>query len=90
WATMDAFTADAGKLGVPVNSSGASFQIPVTNLSVLSSAFGMASGNNMRGGNLEFWPNSYVATNSGGVRNASGITLDWGDQPTAGNYGSMQ
>ncbi len=90
WATMDPFTLDTGKIGVPTTNTLALFQQPVTNLSVFSSVYGVLSGTNMSGGNIEFWPNAYVTTNNAGVPNASGATFDWGDQPTAGNYGSMQ
>lgn len=90
WTTMDPFTQDVGMIGVPVVPSGAYFQQPVTNLSVFSSAFGVLNGTNMSGGNIEFWPNAYTTTNSAAVPNANSTTLDWGDQPTGGNYGSMQ
>lgn len=89
WVSMDAFAADAGKIGVPVNASGASFQQPVTNLTVLSSVYGVSSGSNLSG-NIEFWPNAYATTNSASVGGASDALFDGGDQPVTGNYGSMQ
>ena len=91
WASMDAFTDDAGKVGVPTLSSGAFFQQPVNNLTVRSSVPGVINGTRMAGGFLEFWPYNYEQDNAYGVPNASSMTYDWGDNPTlAGMYGSMQ
>ncbi|MCX6924303.1 MAG: HYR domain-containing protein, partial [Verrucomicrobia bacterium] len=51
---------------------------------------GIVNGTNLAGGNIEFWPNNYAADNTANVPNANGLTLDWGDSRSAGNYGSMQ
>lgn len=90
WASMDAFTTDVSKIGVPTLPSGAFFQQPVANLNVASSVAGIVAGTSMPGGNLEFWPINYETTNSAAVPNASDTLFDWGDRPTPGNYGSMQ
>ena len=92
WAEMDPFTPDAGKIGVPTVASGAFFQQPVNNLTVLSSVAGIVNGTNMTGGNIEFWPWNYAATNAANVPNASSTTLDWGDQVSlnSGNHGCLQ
>ena len=90
WATMDAFTTHATQIGVPTVPSGAIFQQPVTNLSVRSSVAGIVGGTNMTGGNIEFWPSNYGASNAVAVPNASHTAYDFGDVRTAGNHGSMQ
>ena len=90
WVSMDAFTCDARKIGVPLTTNGAFFQRYVTNMNVLSSVPGIVNGNGLSGGYLEFWPTQYTASNSAQVPDASGLLYDWGDQPTLGKYGSMQ
>ena len=91
WIAMDAFSPDAGKLGVPSGDTGAFFQQAVANMDVRSSVPGIVTGTNLNGGYIEFWPGNYAATNSANVPGASSTTLDWGDSPVAGNgYGSMQ
>jgi sialate O-acetylesterase len=92
YVSMDAFTSDLGKIGVPTFKSGAHFQQNLANLDVYSNVKDIVSGTGLAGGNIEFWPNSYAADNSAGVPNASGEVYDFGDQPTdpADGYGSMQ
>ncbi|MCW1916142.1 GDSL-type esterase/lipase family protein [Luteolibacter sp. GHJ8] len=89
WTSMDAFTQDAGKIAVPTFGSGAFFQQPVTNLTVRSNVAGLATGNSLSG-NIEFWPSNYEKGNSANVTGASATHFDFGDQPSAGDYGSMQ
>lgn len=89
WTSVDAFTTDVGKIGVPTLSSGASFQQGVTGMNVVSNAPGLTTGSGLAG-QIEFWPTSYTATNSTGVAGASSSLYDFGDQPTTGSYGSMQ
>ena len=89
WASMDAFTNNVAALGLPTLLSGIVLQKQVSGLTVDSNAAGVTAGSNYVG-NLEFWPLSYDATNSAGVSGASNATLDFGDRPVAGNYGSMQ
>ena len=91
WTAMDAFTTDAGKVGVPTAASGASFQQNVTNLNVVSNVAGIVTGTGLSGGNIEFWPGDYTTGNGAGVPNASDATYDFGDTRVAGaGYGSMQ
>jgi sialate O-acetylesterase len=92
YASMDAFTSDLGKIGIPTVNSGAQFQQNVSHLDVYSSAKGIVTGLNLSGGNIEFWPNNYGKANAANVPNASGDVYDFGDQisdPPDG-YGSMQ
>jgi len=92
YVSMDTFTDDAGKIGVPVFGSGATFQQNVSNLTVYANVKGIVTGTNLSGGNIEFWPNNYTPGNAANVPNASGDVFDFGDQmgfPPDG-YGSMQ
>ncbi len=92
FVSMDAFTDDLGKIGLPVFGSGADFQQNITNMNVYSNVKGIVTGTALTGGNLEFWPNNYGPENSAGVPNASGAEFDFGDQrgDPADGYGSMQ
>ena len=90
WASMDAFTNDVKRIGVPTVPSGAVFQQPVANLNVATSLEGVVTGTSLQGGNLEFWPSNYEALNSALVPNASDTDYDWGDRLTPGQHGSMQ
>ena len=92
YVSMDAFTDNPAKIGVPVFGSGAFFQQNVTNLNVWSNVKSIITGTHLTGGNIEFWPNNYGPANSAGVPNASGDVYDFGDQATepADGYGSMQ
>jgi lysophospholipase L1-like esterase len=67
WASMDAFTSDAGKIGVPSAASGAVFQQSVSGMNVVSNVAGVATGTGLTG-SIEFWPTNY----SGDTRNSSG------------------
>ncbi|MEO5712846.1 MAG: GDSL-type esterase/lipase family protein [Luteolibacter sp.] len=89
WTSVDAFTTDVEKIGVPTLTSGASFQQGVTGMNVVSNAPGITTGTGLAG-QIEFWPTNYTATNSAGVAGASNSFYDFGDQPTTGSYGSMQ
>ena len=92
FVSLDAFTDDLGKIGVPVFGSGAVFQQNVTNMDVFSNVKGVVTGMNLTGGNLEFWPNNYDKGNAANVPNASGEIFDFGDTRTdpPDGYGSMQ
>jgi sialate O-acetylesterase len=91
WVSMDAFTDDAAKLGIPVTSSGAHFQQWVTDMAVASNVTGVTTGNGLEG-YLEFWPHNYGQANTAEIPGASDTAFDFGDTP--GNpqegYGSMQ
>jgi hypothetical protein len=90
WASMDPFTQDAGRIGVPVRSSGAIFQQRVTNLNVFSSLRSLVKGVGLSGGYLEFWPTAYTPGNAARLPNASDLLYDFSDRPSAGDFGSMQ
>jgi sialate O-acetylesterase len=92
YVSMDAFTTDLTKIGVPTLVSGAVFQQNLSHLDVFSNVPGIVTGEGLAGGNIEFWPNNYTGTNSNDVPNASDTKFDFGDEMTqpADGYGSMQ
>jgi len=92
YVSMDAFTDDAGKIGIPTVASGAHFQQAVKNLHVVTNSKRLPVRNGVEG-NIEFWPNNYSAANSDRVEGASATLYDFGDAPassTVDGYGSMQ
>ena len=92
YASMDAFTDDIAKAGVPTAASHAHFQQNLSHLTVMTNVAGITTGENLDGGNIEFWPNNYAPGNAANVPGASSETFDFGDQtvdPVDG-YGSMQ
>ena len=91
FVSMDAFSPDAKKLGVPVYSSGAVFQTIVKNLEVASNVPGIKTGK-FEDGNIEFWPGNYGQLNEKSIPGASNAVFDFGDrrQDPANGYGSMQ
>lgn len=93
YISMDAFTTDLSKIGIPDVASGAVFQQPVRDMNVISNVPGIVTGMGFAGGCIEFWPNNYGPANGANVPGASGERLDFGDQIDAGvtnGYGSMQ
>ncbi|WP_146397382.1 hypothetical protein [Planctomycetes bacterium CA13] len=81
FVTMNAFTNDASKVGIPVFGLGASFQQAVESMNVFSNVEGI---NGMGTGSIEFWPNDYVV--------GEGEVYDSKDEPSGrdNGYGSMQ
>jgi len=92
YVSMDAFTKDLTKIGIPTLASGAIFRQNVTNMNVVSNADGVANGAGLAGGNIEFWPSNYGPPNSASVPNASSSVWDFGDEPgdPQDGYGCMQ
>jgi sialate O-acetylesterase len=92
YVSMDAFTDDLKKIGIPTAKSGAHFQQNVTHLNVYSNVKNVTTGTDLPGGNIEFWPNNYGPANSAKVPNASSDVYDFGDEPSdpTKGYGSMQ
>jgi sialate O-acetylesterase len=91
YVSMDAFTTDLAKLGVPTLASKAKFQTRVAHMNVLSNDPRITTGTDLAG-NIEFFPNNYGPLNAAKVPNASDAVWDFGDQiadPEDG-YGSMQ
>lgn len=91
YVSMDAFTDDLGKIGVPTAASGAFFQQNVTNMNVYSNVNGIVTGTGLSGGNIEFWPGNYGGRNVTNVANANDA-FDFGDEAhgRGDGHGSMQ
>lgn len=92
YVSMDAFTDDVTKLGIPTFSSKANFQMKVNHLNIISNVNGIKTGTGLTGGNIEFWPNNYGPNNSMSIPNASSRLWDFGDEtgPPINGYGCMQ
>ena len=92
FVSMNAFTDDVKKIGIPTIASNASFQQSVESMDVFSNVKGITTGTNLATGNIEFWPDNYGMPNSAGVKGASDDVYDFGDQkfPPLDGYGSMQ
>ena len=92
YVSLDAFTDDLGKIGVPTPASGARFQQNVANMNVYSNVSGIVAGMGLNGGNMEFWPDNYGPQNAANVPGASNEKYDFGDQRTdpPDGYGCMQ
>jgi lysophospholipase L1-like esterase len=91
WVSMDAFTSDITKIGVPAKYTGTVFQRTVANMNVLCNASNVTSGTGITTGNIEFWPFDYTTANGAGISGADVNTYDFGDtRGTSGTYGSMQ
>ena len=90
--SMDAYTDDATKIGVPTTGSQAAFQTNVAKLNILSNAEGVKQGQGLSGGNIEFWPNKYAPLNGANIPGASEESFDFGDRkgPLENGYGCMQ
>lgn len=88
--TMDAFTDDAKKIGVPVLSAKVKFQQKVKNLTVSSNVENVKTGK-FPEGNIEFWGTDYVAGNTLKLDGANNGAFDFDDAAASGgNFGSMQ
>ena len=96
WTSMDTFTNDARKIGVPClhldcgdGVAPTVIQQMITNLNIVSNVPGL-TGSHLSG-NIEFWPYNYAATNSINIPGASSEAFDFGDKVEShGNFGSMQ
>ncbi len=92
YVSLDAFTTDLKKIGVPTVASGAKFQTQVKNVNFITNGKGLTAGTFAEGCNIEFWPNNYATPNAAKVPGASDTLYDSGDQvdALADGYGSMQ
>ena len=89
--SLDAFTTDLQKIGLPTRGSGAVFQQTVTGLSVLSNIEGLTLRPDETG-HIEFWPHRYGPQNAGKIAGARVDIFDFGDSrgPIEPGFGSMQ
>ncbi|MCD6049114.1 MAG: sialate O-acetylesterase [Verrucomicrobia bacterium] len=92
YVSMDTFTTDIKKIGIPTVASGAKFQTLVKNANVISNLKDIPNGTFAGDCNIEFWPNNYGPLNAGKVAGASDTAFDTGDMIDAlvDGYGSMQ
>lgn len=91
WVSMDSFTGDRRKLGVPLPATNAVHQRLLTNMDVASNVAGVTNGTGISTGNIEFWPTDYSIVNAQAIPGASDTILDFGDtRSTSGGFGSMQ
>jgi sialate O-acetylesterase len=92
FVSLNAFTDDVKKIGIPGIAADAKFQMPVSSMDVFSNVSGITSGTNIESGNIEFWPDNYGMVNSAKVSGAKDTAYDFGDEPVApaDGYGSMQ
>ncbi|MBB3206008.1 sialate O-acetylesterase [Rhodopirellula rubra] len=92
FVSMDAFTNEVEKIGIPTFASGAHFQCSVGSLDIYSNVDGITTGTGLETGNIEFWPNNYGPSNDSKIKGASNQLYDTGDAPSApvDGYGSMQ
>jgi len=93
YVSMDAFTADLAKIGVPTAPRGAAFKLYVTNMNVYASAgANVTTGTGITTGLIEFWPSNYGGTRNFGLSNASDSAFDFDDSGynTSAGHGSMQ
>lgn len=92
FVSLDAFTDDLGKIGVPDFASKALFQQPVAHMLVRSNVAGLGTGDDLPG-NIEFWPCNYAPNNAAKVAGASDSQYDFGDEvhrEVANGYACMQ
>ena len=94
YTSFDAPTNDLNKVGLPLGDATWSFQQTVNNMTVQSNVNGVVNGKNIATGNIEIWNTNYRQNNSANVPNASSANndsgFDFGDEPSAGDYGSFQ
>ncbi|MEO9931465.1 sialate O-acetylesterase [Rhodopirellula bahusiensis] len=92
FVSMDAFTDDIAKIGIPTADAKAKFQQSVESMTVYGSDSSVSSGAEIKNGRIEFWPNNYSPSNADKVPGASGTAFDFGDEPgmPVSGYGCMQ
>jgi sialate O-acetylesterase len=92
FVSMEAFTDDLDKIGVPAVGTQARFQQAAANLQIRSNVPAVASGDGIAG-QIEFWPCDYGPENAAKVVGASESAYDFGDRiadNVPDGYGSMQ
>jgi lysophospholipase L1-like esterase len=81
WVSMDPFTTDSLRIGLPTGDRFARFQQYVTNMTVAAaSTVTTVTPGSFDDGNIEFWPNNYGGANEAGIPGASDSTYDFGDR----------
>ena len=91
YVSVNAFTADKAKIGIPNTASGAFFQQTLSNMNVASNVAGIVQGTGIATGNIEFWPSNYSGPTTTLIPTGSGV-YDWNDSGagTSSGHASMQ
>lgn len=93
FVSMDPFTNDLTKLGVPTPNSNIFFQQEIDNLEIYSNSPNLSTGKFDKGV-IEFWPFAFDPKRKLNIDSASDEVYDWDDTPQTYNtgyyYGSMQ
>ena len=93
YVSMDAFTHDVSKIGVPTYERGVEYQQKVANMNVYASeGANVTTGTGIETGNIEFWPQNYSEGNSLPGLGGRGDKYDYDDTRNGFGYGfgSMQ
>ena len=89
WVSMDAFTDEPAKLGVPSTQNGAIFQQKVTDMNVYASANvaeksvdqgGVVTGKHIDTGNIEIWPSMFERGPGPAEFGGDPAHYDWNDE----------
>ncbi|MEJ8757208.1 gliding motility-associated C-terminal domain-containing protein [Pontibacter sp. H259] len=90
WVSMDAFSQNVSKLGIPTGSD--VFQQTVSNMNIFASTnAGITTGTGIATGNIEIWSQCYGTQNTPVIPGASNDVYDFGDSRDSDNcYGSFQ
>ena len=88
WVSMDAFTPNVRKTGVPTTDT---FQTIVGDMNVFSNVGTVTTGTGIATGNIEFWNNDYTPAGGLGLAGEDPTAFDFDDTPGASQaLGSMQ
>ncbi|MDO4570350.1 MAG: sialate O-acetylesterase [Planctomycetia bacterium] len=95
FVSMDAFTNDLSKIGVPVEGSNIAWQQTVKNLEVstnVPASEGILTSGSFKSGYLEFWPSNYGPGKGNVISQGSGAIYDINDSDwgMSAGHGSMQ
>jgi hypothetical protein len=97
YVSMDAFTSDLYRIGLPTADRNAVYQQYVSNLNVYASDnvanSSVTTGVGIAAGNIEFWASNYSAGNAKSIPRASASLYDFGDDRganTGAGHGTMQ
>ncbi len=93
WVSLDTFTTVPDQVGVPVISTGATFQQVVSDMNVFSNNGDIVTGTGIDTGNIDFWHNCYAQTTGLGTLDGSDSAYDFDDKLQTNRpscYGSMQ
>ncbi|HEY3323481.1 MAG TPA: autotransporter-associated beta strand repeat-containing protein, partial [Planctomycetota bacterium] len=91
YVSVDAFTTDKNKIGIPNTTSGAFFQQILSNMNVWSNVAGIVTGTGITTGNIEFWPSNFGGNTTALIPTGSNV-FDWNDSGAnmSNGHGSMQ